>query len=189
MSWTETLNKCPWIMYLTGGLLLGLFIGYQVLPKLLPPKTTPLTTEELQPILAMQEQLEAKLAKSIAAIDGVDKAQVQLSTPLSGYRRIHRKASVTIAPTSAPLSHVQIDAITELIASGIDDLQPGNVTVFDSTGRPLNLEMVHAYERKQFWTSIAINVSKILGIVAAMITVRFILRSIHQKILGESPDC
>lgn len=189
MNWTETLNKCPWIMYLTGGLLIGLFIGYQVLPKLLPRKTAPLSTEELKPILAMQQQLEAKLAASIAAIEGVDDAQVQLSTPLSGSRRIHRKASVTIAPTDAPLSDVQVAAITELVASGIDDLEPGNVTVFDSAGRALNLNVVQEYDRKQFWTGIALNISKILGILAAMITVRYIIQSIHKKMLGETQGC
>ena len=33
-------------------------------------------------------------------------------------------------------------------------------------------------EQKQFWTGIAINVAKILGILAALITMRFIIRSL-----------
>jgi flagellar biosynthesis/type III secretory pathway M-ring protein FliF/YscJ len=189
MNWAETLNKYPSIMYLTGGLLIGLFIGYQVLPKLLPRKTAPLTTAELQSVVAMQEQLEAKLAASITAIDGVGEAQVQLSTPLSGSRRIFRKASVTVAATDAPLSNVQVAAITEVVASGIDDLKPGNVTVFGSAGRALNLEVVQEHEQKQFWTNIAINVSKILGILAAMITVRYIIQAIQKKMRGETQGC
>ncbi|HIG55345.1 MAG TPA: hypothetical protein EYG11_23585 [Candidatus Latescibacteria bacterium] len=178
MNSAETLNKYSWIMYLTGGFLIGLFIGYQVLPKLLPREPQPLSAAELQPILALQQQLEAKLAASIVAIDGVTDAQVQLSTPLSGSRRIHRKASVTIAPTNTPLSDVQIAAIAELVASGIDDLKPGNITIIDSAGRALNMDAVQEYDRKQFWTNIAINISKILGILAALITVRYIIQAI-----------
>ena len=189
MNWAETLNKYPSIMYVTGGLLIGLFIGYQVLPKLLPRKTAPLSAAELQSVVTMQKQLEDKLAASIAAIEGVGDAQVQLSTPLSGSRRIHRKASVTVTAADAPLADVQVAAITEVVASGIDDLLPGNVTVFDSAGRALNLEVVQEYEQKQFWTNIAINVCKILGILAAMITIRFIIQSIHKKMLGETQGC
>jgi len=189
MNWIETLNKGPWIMYLTGGLLIGLFIGYQVLPKLLPRKTAPLSAAELQQVMATQKQLEEKLAASLSAIEGVDDARVQLSTPMAGFRRIHRKASVTVVAADGSLSEMQVAAIAEVIASGIDDLEPGSVTVINSAGRALNLEMVQEHEQKQFWKNIAINVSKILGILAAMITVRFIIQAIHKKMLGETQGC
>lgn len=33
------------------------------------------------------------------------------------------------------------------------------------------------------------NISKILGIIAALITVRFIIQAIHKGVLGEDPKC
>lgn len=59
MQWAKTLENYPWIMYLVGGFLIGLFIGYQVLPKILPRKNASLTAAELQSILAVQQQVAA----------------------------------------------------------------------------------------------------------------------------------
>jgi|GEM_PF-966146 len=191
MNWANALNKYPFIMYLTGGLLIGLFIGYQVLPTLLPRKNAPLPAAELQTALVVQEQLETKLSANVAALDDIANAQVQLSTPFSGSRRIDRKASVTITPTnaSAPLSDAQLATIAELVSSGIDGLKPGSITIVDSAGNTLNLQAVEQYEQQQFWTNIAINISKILGIIAALITIRYIIQAIHKGVLGEDPKC
>ena len=38
-------------------------------------------------------------------------------------------------------------------------------------------------------TRLAINVAKILGIIAALITIRFMLQFIHKDVLGEDPSC
>ena len=38
-------------------------------------------------------------------------------------------------------------------------------------------------------TRLAINVAKILGIIAALITIRFMLQAIHKGVLGEDPSC
>ena len=38
-------------------------------------------------------------------------------------------------------------------------------------------------------TRLAINVAKILGIIAALITIRFMLQAIHRGVLGEDPSC
>jgi|GEM_PF-2537344 hypothetical protein len=37
---------------------------------------------------------------------------------------------------------------------------------------------IAAEERKQFWTDIAINVAKVLGILAALITLRFVIQAV-----------
>ncbi len=177
------------ILYLAGGLLVGLFIGYQVLPSLLPQKNAPLPSAELQAALTVQEQLETKLAANILTLDGIADARVQLSTPLSGARRMHRKASVVIAPTGDALSDAQLATIAELVASGIDGLAANGITIFDFAGNTLNLHAVQQYERQRFWTDIAINISKILGIIAALITVRYIIQAIHKSVLGDDPVC
>jgi hypothetical protein len=38
-------------------------------------------------------------------------------------------------------------------------------------------------------TRLAINIAKILGIIAALITIRFMLQAIHKDVLGEDPSC
>jgi hypothetical protein len=38
-------------------------------------------------------------------------------------------------------------------------------------------------------TRLAINVAKNLGIIAALITIRFMLQAIHKDVLGEDPSC
>lgn len=160
MQWAKTLENYPWIMYLVGGFLIGLFIGYQVLPKILPRKNASLSD-----------------------------ARVQLSTPLSSTKNLHRKASVTI-PHSDALSAEQLATIAEQVASGVDGLLPGSITILDAAGRTLNTAAVAQHEKKIFWTNIAINVAKILGILAVLITVRFIIQAIHKSILGEeAPGC
>ena len=188
MHWAESLNKYPWVYYLAGGLLLGVFIGYQVLPSLIPRQAN--STDALQqPNLAIQEQLEARLAASVKAIDGVTDAQVQLATPLSGGRRYHRKASVTLSLSDPELSTQQMATIADLVASGVDHLEAGGVMLIDASGHTLNSEAVQQFEKQRFWTDIAINVAKILGIVAALITIRFIIQAIHKGVLGEDPSC
>ena len=41
---------------------------------------------------------------------------------------------------------------------------------------------VVAEERKEFWTGIAINIAKVLGILAALITLRFIIQAIGRGV-------
>jgi len=38
-------------------------------------------------------------------------------------------------------------------------------------------------------TRLAVNVAKILGIIAALINIRFMLQAIHKGVLGEDPSC
>ena len=68
---------------------------------------------------------------------------------------------------------------------------------FDKTQENRAREEAEAQESKEFWTDIAINVAKILGIIAALITLRFIIQAIGRgvgveeeiEVLGEvSPD-
>jgi hypothetical protein len=41
---------------------------------------------------------------------------------------------------------------------------------------------IAAEERKEFWTNVAINVAKVLGVIAALITLRFIIRTIGKGV-------
>lgn len=189
MHWMETLNKYPWPLYLVGGLLVGMLVGYQVLPQLMPRKVALVTADESASQLKAQRPIEEKLAASLVQMEGVEDAHVQLSVPLAGTKKARAKASVTLNLAGAELSDEQLAGIAEQVAAGVSGLKPGKVAIVDASGRSLNRQAIMQQERQEFWTHIAINVAKILGIIAAMITVRFIIRAIGKSVLGEDANC
>ena len=69
---------------------------------------------------------------------------------------------------------------------GLDEARGDAVTVykmaFDKTQEIRAREETQAQESKEFWTDIAINVAKILGIIAALITLRFIIQAIGRGV-------
>ena len=155
----------------------------------MPKKTAPISADESASRLEAQQQIEQKLAEGLKRMDDIADAHVQLSASLAGTRRAHAKASVTLTLADAELSAEQIAGIGEQVAAGVDGLKPGYIVIVDASGRSLNREAIMASERKQFWTDIAINVAKTLGILAALITVRFIIRAIGRHVLGEDEKC
>jgi len=70
-------------------------------------------------------------------------------------------------------------------AAGFDESRGDQISVislrFDKTSEILARNRGQAEERKEFWTDIAINVAKILGIVAALVTCRFIVEEIDKE--------
>ena len=178
MHWMETIKKHPGPLYLAGGLIVGMTIGYQMLPHLIPWKTAPVTSAESASQLEAQRQIEEKLAAGLVRMEGVEDAHVQLSVALAGTRRAHAKASVTLTLAGAELYDEQLAGIAEQVAASVDGLEPGHIVIVDATGRMLNREAVMHQERRQFWTAIAINIAKVLGILAALITTRFIIQAI-----------
>ncbi|MFT5087878.1 MAG: flagellar M-ring protein FliF [Candidatus Latescibacterota bacterium] len=71
-------------------------------------------------------------------------------------------------------------------AIGLDEGRGDEVTVFamtfDKTQEIRAREEANAQETQDFWTDIAINVAKILGIIAALITLRFIIQAIGRGV-------
>ncbi len=182
MSWMETLNRNLWPLYLLGGLFLGTFIGYKVLPKLLsPPVAAVVETESAAQLLARQS-LETSLAEGLVLFDGVDAAHVQLSVALAGTRKAAPRASVTLTLTDTGLPEEELLGMAEQMAASVDGLNAGRIMFVDSAGRLLNGDAVLEYERKVFWKGIAINVAKVLGILAALITLRFTVQAIGKGI-------
>ena len=98
----------------------------------------------------------------------------------------HYMSAVVVLSVSGPepLSSTQVANITQLITTSADGLADHHVNLMDDTGRSLNLEQRQADERKRFWTGIAINVAKVLGVLAALITLRFIIEAIGKGIEG-----
>jgi flagellar M-ring protein FliF len=71
-------------------------------------------------------------------------------------------------------------------AVGLDEGRGDEITVFamnfDKTQEIQAKEELEATARQEFWTDIAINVAKILGIIAALITLRFIIQAIGRGV-------
>jgi flagellar M-ring protein FliF len=89
-----------------------------------------------------QHALEAELARTIAALRPVEAARVHLAVPRqSAFVRDHKGASASVflqLKQGRRLEQEQIQAIVNLVASSIPDLEANQVTVIDQQGRLLS---------------------------------------------------
>src|ERR1700761_4751759 len=89
-----------------------------------------------------QHALEAELARTIAALKPVEGARVHLAVPRqSAFVRDHKGASASVflqLKQGKRLEQEQIQAIVNLVASSIPDLEANQVTVVDQQGRLLS---------------------------------------------------
>src|SRR3954468_8160595 len=100
-----------------------------------------ITTSEFQQQVTYQRAVEGELAKTLEAIKGVNTAVVHIALP---------KDQVFVADQGKPtasvlldlsagteLSGEQISAVTNLVSSSIEGMDPADVTVADSSGQVL----------------------------------------------------
>ncbi|HEY2401406.1 MAG TPA: flagellar basal-body MS-ring/collar protein FliF [Steroidobacteraceae bacterium] len=89
-----------------------------------------------------QHALEAELARTISALRPVEGARVHLAVPRpSAFVRDHKGASASVflqLKQGRRLEQEQIQAIVNLVASSIPDLEANAVTVVDQQGRLLS---------------------------------------------------
>jgi flagellar M-ring protein FliF len=89
-----------------------------------------------------QHALETELARTIAALRPVEAARVHLAVPRqSAFVRDHRPASASVFVQLKPgrrLEQGQVQAIVNLVASSIPELEANQVTVVDQQGRLLS---------------------------------------------------
>jgi flagellar M-ring protein FliF len=111
-------------------------IGYGLLDK------SSLSTSTAQEQINFKRAMEGELSKTIEALDGVQTAVVHLALPekqVFSDNQDPATASVLIEPkTGVNLSSGQVQAITNLVASSIDGLDPKKVTIADSAGQVLS---------------------------------------------------
>ena len=83
--------------------------------------------------------LKVKLEHTIESLGSVKTAHVHLVLPASESlfteRQEEAKASVLLKLRQRDLSPQEVDAIRNLVASAVDHLSPGNVTLVDASGR------------------------------------------------------
>src|SRR5215212_9567079 len=101
-----------------------------------------ITTSEFQQQTTYQRALEGELSKTLEALAGVQSAVVHVALPKDEVfvtDQSEPTASVLLDLTpGTTLSGEQIQAVTNLVSSSVQDMEPDQVTVADSTGQVLS---------------------------------------------------
>lgn len=120
----------------------------------------------------------------IGTVGGVSKLSMALTVDAT--KVIHDPETGRFEETER--SQEEIDRLSELAkqAVGFDETRGDQLTVFalrfDKSQEIQAREQAATEERKEFLTNIAINVAKVLGILAALITLRFIIQAIGRGV-------
>lgn len=100
-----------------------------------------LTTSEFGQRVGFQRAMEGEMAKTIEAIDGVEVATVHLALPRSDtFVLDEQEASASVMVTTGKdvtLRSSKVQAIVNLVASGVEGLSADRVTVADDKGNVL----------------------------------------------------
>ena len=101
-----------------------------------------ITSTDFQQNVAYRRALEGELDKTLMAIDGVRTAVVHLALPKKDVFATEDDkptASVLLAlQPGVKLERAQVESVTRLVAGSVENLEPADVTVTDSTGRLLS---------------------------------------------------
>jgi flagellar M-ring protein FliF len=101
-----------------------------------------ITTSEFQQQVSFQRALEGELSKTLESLAGVRDAVVHVALPKDEVFVTEKStptASVLLDLTPGTvLSGEQIQAVTNLVSSSIQDMDPDQVTVADATGQVLS---------------------------------------------------
>ena len=154
-------SRNMWAVYLFAGFLVGFWMGFKVQPALFQSSPPP-SAEETARAQSIRENLERELAATLTQWENIVTASVHLTDSA---------ASATLTFSNDGTRPEQAEVIAQQIASGVDGLHAGQVSIFDAKGTQLNRRAVQEHESKQFWTGIAINLAKVVGILAALVTI------------------
>jgi flagellar M-ring protein FliF len=110
-------------------------IGYEIFDK-----QDALGATQFQQNINRLRALEGELARTIASIDGVERARVHLVLPerqLFTQDRQAPSASIVVTVKGGQLSQGQVRAVRNLVASAVPGLSVNRVTIADASGRLL----------------------------------------------------
>lgn len=100
---------------------------------------------------------EKQIAATIEDITSIQKARVLLAMPKENvFARREKKASATVVLTAkrgAVIAGEEVDAVVDIVASAVQNMEPSKVTVTDSNGRLLNSgsqDSMSARARKEY---------------------------------------
>ena len=148
-----------------------------------------ITTSEFQQQVSYQRALEGELANTLKALDGVNAAVVHIALPKDEvFATDEGKPTASVLLDLAPGTHLageQVQAVTHLVSSSIEKMDPADVTVADSTGAVLSAAGegvsgatgdAQAQQEQEYEARLAANAQKILDQVAgpgnAVVSVR-----------------
>jgi flagellar M-ring protein FliF len=148
-----------------------------------------ITTSEFQQQVSYQRALEGELASTLKALDGVNSAVVHIALPKEQvFATDQGKPTASVLLDLAPgtkLSGEQVQAVTHLVSSSIEKMDPADVTVADSTGAVLSaagdgvtsaVGDAQSQQEQEFEARLAANAQQILDRVAgpgnAVVSVR-----------------
>lgn len=100
---------------------------------------------------------EQQIASTIEDIASIQKARVLLAMPKENvFARREKKASATVVLTAkrgSVIAGEEVDAVVDIVASAVQNMEPSKVTVTDSNGRLLNSgsqDSMSARARKEY---------------------------------------
>ncbi len=115
---------------------------------------TQIGATDFQQQVNYQRALSGELTRTIRQIENVENAEVQI-TPQSDsiYVEDDEPAEASVMLGLSPGAELGVDkikGIANLVASGVEDLSPQNVTIVDSTGRLLSAELEYDEDDSEF---------------------------------------
>ena len=118
------------------GLPKGSFVGYEIFDKVSLGQTDYLQR------LNFQRALEGELSRTISSLETVDFARVHLVIPRPTiFSEKEKKVSASVIITTvggSTLSKKNVLAVTHLVSSSVEGLEPNEVTIIDSNGNLLS---------------------------------------------------
>ncbi len=123
-------------------------VGFEIFDK------QKLGTSEFVQRVNMNRALQGELGRTISQVDKVELARVHLVTPKKSlFKEDEVESSASVVLKMAPgqkLQPKEVKSIVHLVASAVEGLDPGNITVIDTDGKMLSRA---AGEEEQVWGS------------------------------------
>ncbi|MEI9477697.1 MAG: flagellar basal-body MS-ring/collar protein FliF [Deltaproteobacteria bacterium] len=123
------------LSFATEGLPKGGGVGFEVFDR------TNLGTTDFVQKLNYQRALQGELSRTIKQIKEIEQARVHIVTPKESLFVEEQKkptASVLVKTRSSmTLAPAQVEGIVNLVSSAVEGLEPGNITIVDTTGKVL----------------------------------------------------
>jgi flagellar M-ring protein FliF len=123
------------LSFATEGLPKGGGVGFEVFDR------TNLGTTDFVQKLNYQRALQGELSRTIKQIKEIEQARVHIVTPKESLFVEEQKkstASVLVKTRSGmTLAPPQVEGIVNLVSSAVEGLEPGNITIVDTTGKVL----------------------------------------------------
>lgn len=164
-------------VHFAGGLLLGILLG-PILHHFYVSEDPALTPAQIEAQRVELESAEDAIAATLSAMPTIAAADIHIAPAEHPDRWHSREATVVLTLVDAPLSDDQISDVSSLVARMAPGVGEADVVLLDAAGESINSEFLQLTQRRHYWTNIAINVAFVLGVIAIILIVQFLLKAI-----------